>query len=175
MKYTLSADHSAQGCKRAGWELGCLAALVLLASGSTVWAAADCARWSSESFIRSAQVDGVRACARAGKAAQVTALLEMGQWPGLADRLNRATLLKGAGEGPYPQRYVQQDLRAEIGLTMSGDRLVLGHDPSWHAARVGHWIEALQDDPPEIQWAAQEIRDYELDRPRERAPEREGK
>ncbi|MCY4593225.1 MAG: zincin-like metallopeptidase domain-containing protein [Bryobacterales bacterium] len=102
---------------------------------------------------------------------------ELGHWTGPADRLNRETLLKGIAEGPYSQQYAQEELRAEISSMMSGDRLALGHDPSRHAAYVGHWIKALKDDPREIYRAAQdaqEISDYVLGRPRERDAEREG-
>ena len=105
------------------------------------------------------------------------ALHELGHWTGHADRLNRETLLKGIAEGPYSQQYAQEELRAEISSMMSGDRIALGHDPSRHAAYVGHWIKALKDDPREIYRAAQdaqEISDYVLGRARERDAEREG-
>ena len=106
-----------------------------------------------------------------------TALHELGHWTGHTDRLNRATLIEGIAEGPYSKHYAQEELRAEISSMMSGDRLALGHDPSRHAAYVGHWIKALRDDPREIYRAAQDaqqISDYVLGRARERDPEREG-
>ena len=113
---------------------------------------------------------------RSGPAYYQTALHELGHWTGHPDRLNRATPVKGIDEGFASPHYACEELRAEISSMMTGDRLRLGHDPSRHAAYVGSWIEALRDDPREIYRAfqdAQMITDYVLDRPREKATERD--
>jgi hypothetical protein len=46
-----------------------------------------------------------------------------------------------------------------------GDELGIGHDPGQHAAYVGSWIKALQDEPLEVFRAAadaEKIHDYVL-------------
>ena len=105
-----------------------------------------------------------------------SALHELGHWTGHASRLNRATLQEGIVEGPDSKQYAREELRAEIGSMMTGDRLNLGHDPERSAAYVGHWIQALRDDSREIYRAArdaQEISDYLLEPVRDREAERE--
>jgi antirestriction protein ArdC len=62
--------------------------------------------------------------------------------------------------------YAKEELRAEIASLMIGDRLSIGHDPGQHAAYVGSWIKALQEDPKEILRAARDadkILGYVLD------------
>lgn len=78
-----------------------------------------------------------------------TALHELGHWTGHADRLDRDLAHPFGSEG-----YAREELRAEIASLMLGERLEIGHDPGQHAAYVGSWIKALQDDPREIFRAA---------------------
>ena len=104
-----------------------------------------------------------------------TALHELGHWSGHPDRLNRETLVQGIQEGCASPTYAREELRAEISSMITGERLELGHDPNRCAAYVGHWIQALKDDPREIYRAAkdaQDISDWVLERARERDPER---
>lgn len=89
-----------------------------------------------------------------------TALHELGHWTGHASRLNRAL------DHPYgSEGYAKEELRAEIASMMLGNELGIGHDPGQHAAYVGSWIKALQDDPLEIFRAAadaEKIQDHVL-------------
>lgn len=78
-----------------------------------------------------------------------TALHELGHWSGHASRLNRDLVHPFGSEG-----YAREELRAEIASMILGDELGIGHDPKQHAAYVGSWIKALQDDPLEIFRAA---------------------
>lgn len=86
-----------------------------------------------------------------------TALHELGHWTGHESRLDRES-------GPFGSEvYAREELRAEIGSWMLGGELGLGHDPSQHAAYVGSWIKALEQDPFEIVRAcrdAEKIKDY---------------
>ena len=75
---------------------------------------------------------------------------ELGHWTGHPDRLDRATLVRGIESGFASPDYAREELRAEIGSLVMGDRLGIGHDPSRHLAYVGAWIEALRNDPREI-------------------------
>lgn len=89
-----------------------------------------------------------------------TALHELGHWTGHPTRLGRDLVHPFGSEG-----YAREELRAEIASMILGDELGIGHDPGQHAAYVGSWIKALQDDPLEIFRAAAEaekIRDYVL-------------
>jgi putative DNA primase/helicase len=78
-----------------------------------------------------------------------TALHELGHWTGHPNRLDRDLAHPFGSEG-----YAREELRAEIASLMLGERLEIGHDPGQHAAYVGSWIKALQDDPREIFRAA---------------------
>ena len=78
-----------------------------------------------------------------------TALHELGHWTGHESRLDRD---KGNSFGS--PGYAKEELRAEIASMILGDELGIGHDPSQHAAYVGSWVKALQDDPSEIFRAA---------------------
>jgi putative DNA primase/helicase len=78
-----------------------------------------------------------------------TALHELGHWTGHETRLNRDLAHPFGSEG-----YAREELRAEIASLMLGDRLGLGHDPSQHAAYVGHFLQILRNDPQEIFRAA---------------------
>jgi putative DNA primase/helicase len=87
-----------------------------------------------------------------------TALHELGHWTGHAARLNRDL------DHPFgSDSYAKEELRAEIASMILGDQLGIGHDPAKHAAYVGSWIKALQDNPLEIFRAAadaEKIQDY---------------
>ncbi|CAE6824269.1 DNA primase TraC [Paraburkholderia aspalathi] len=78
-----------------------------------------------------------------------TALHELGHWTGHQSRLDRDLAHPFGSEG-----YAKEELRAEITSMIVGDELGIGHDPGQHAAYVGSWIKALQDDPLEIFRAA---------------------
>ncbi|KAI5911935.1 zincin-like metallopeptidase domain-containing protein [Azoarcus sp. PA01] len=87
-----------------------------------------------------------------------TALHELGHWTGHASRLDRDLVHPFGSEG-----YAKEELRAEITSMIVGDELGIGHDPGQHAAYVGSWIKALEDDPLEIFRAsaeAEKIKDY---------------
>lgn len=89
-----------------------------------------------------------------------TALHELGHWTGHPDRLNRDLAHPFGSEG-----YAREELRAEIASMMLGEELGIGHDPGQHAAYVGSWIKALENDPHEIfraSTAAQNIMNYVL-------------
>jgi antirestriction protein ArdC/phage/plasmid primase-like uncharacterized protein len=89
-----------------------------------------------------------------------TALHELGHWTGNEDRLNRDISHPFGSEG-----YAKEELRAEIASMILGDELGIGHDPSQHAAYVGSWIKALNDDSMEIFRAAadaEKIQNYVL-------------
>lgn len=89
-----------------------------------------------------------------------TALHELGHWTGHESRLDRDLVHPFGSEG-----YAKEELRAEIASMILGDELDIGHDPGQHAAYVGSWIKALQDDPLEIFRAAadaEKIQDYVL-------------
>jgi antirestriction protein ArdC/phage/plasmid primase-like uncharacterized protein len=78
-----------------------------------------------------------------------TALHELGHWTGHSSRLDRDLIHPFGSEG-----YAREELRAEIASMLLGDELGIGHDPGQHAAYVGSWIKALQDDPMEVFRAA---------------------
>ncbi|MEO8626816.1 MAG: zincin-like metallopeptidase domain-containing protein [Betaproteobacteria bacterium] len=89
-----------------------------------------------------------------------TALHELGHWTGHASRLGRDLSHPFGSEG-----YAKEELRAEIASMILGDELGVGHDPEQHAAYVGLWIKALQDDPLEMFRAAadaEKIQDFVL-------------
>jgi putative DNA primase/helicase len=78
-----------------------------------------------------------------------TAFHELGHWSGHKSRLDRDLAHPFGSEG-----YAKEELRAEIGSLMLGDRLQIGHDPSQHVAYIGSWIKAIQNDFREIFRAA---------------------
>lgn len=95
------------------------------------------------------------------------AMHELGHWTGHPTRLDRNLSDPFGSEG-----YAKEELRAEIASLMVGDRIGLGHDPGIHAAYVGSWIKALQDDPREIFRAASDAEKiakfvFDLERDRE--------
>jgi putative DNA primase/helicase len=86
------------------------------------------------------------------------ALHELGHWSGHESRLDRDLAHPFGSEG-----YAKEELRAEIASMILGDELGIGYSPDQHAAYVGSWIKALQEDPLEIFRAAAEaekIREY---------------
>ena len=98
-----------------------------------------------------------------------TALHELGHATGHPDRLNRPTLVKHGGFGS--EAYAREELRAEIGAMMTGERLGVGHEPRHGTAYVSSWIKALENDPREIRAAAvdaQRISDWLIARERDR-------
>lgn len=100
-----------------------------------------------------------------------TALHELGHWTGHESRLNR-DLTGGFGS----EKYAREELRAEIASLMIGDELEIGHDPGQHAAYVGSWIKALEEDHNEIFRAAsdaEKITHYVLGFEREQELEQE--
>jgi putative DNA primase/helicase len=78
-----------------------------------------------------------------------TALHELGHWTGHETRLARDLAHPFGSEG-----YAREELRAEIASLMLGDRLGIGHDPSQHAAYVGHFLQILRSEQQEIFRAA---------------------
>lgn len=89
-----------------------------------------------------------------------TALHELGHWTGHPSRLDRDLAHPFGSEG-----YAKEELRAEIASMIVGGELGIGHDPGQHAAYVGSWIKALQDEPLEVFRAAadaEKIHDYVL-------------
>lgn len=79
-----------------------------------------------------------------------TALHELGHSTGHPSRLNRPDLGTPFGS----ESYAREELRAELASLILADKLGVGHDPSQHAAYVGSWIKALQQDSREIFRAA---------------------
>ena len=59
-----------------------------------------------------------------------TALHELGHSTGHPERMNRATLTQGIGDGFGSPAYAKEELRAEISAMMTGERVGVGHDPS---------------------------------------------
>lgn len=79
-----------------------------------------------------------------------TALHELGHWTGHESRLNRDLGHPFGSEG-----YAREELRAEIASLMVGMEMG-AYTPNVdnHAAYVGNWIKALEEDPREIFRAA---------------------
>jgi antirestriction protein ArdC/phage/plasmid primase-like uncharacterized protein len=99
-----------------------------------------------------------------------TALHELGHWTGHDSRMNRE-------HGPFGSEvYAREELRAEIASWMLGQDTGIPHDPEQHIAYVQSWIEALEQDPYEIQRAcrdAEQIKGYLLNLEREKELGRE--
>lgn len=74
-----------------------------------------------------------------------TALHELGHWTGHSSRLDRDLNHPFGSEG-----YAKEELRAECFSLIMSEEIGIDHDPNRHAAYVGSWIKALQDDPLEI-------------------------
>jgi putative DNA primase/helicase len=78
-----------------------------------------------------------------------TALHELGHASGHPSRLARDLAHPFGSQG-----YAREELRAEIASLITGTEIGVGHDPSRHAAYVGSWIKALENEPQEIFRAA---------------------
>ena len=49
---------------------------------------------------------------------------------------------------PHPRRaYAREELVAELGAVLLGDRLEIGSAMANHAAYLGHWVELLRESP----------------------------
>ena len=83
-----------------------------------------------------------------------TALHELGHWTGHPSRLNRDTLNSSKNFGD--ENYAREELRAELASVFLSAERGIPHDPANHAAYVGSWIKALQDDKNEIFRAAKD-------------------
>lgn len=83
-----------------------------------------------------------------------TALHELGHWTGHDSRLNRETLNSSKNFGD--ENYAKEELRAELASIFLAAERGIPHDPANHAAYVGSWIKALQDDKNEIFRAAKD-------------------
>ena len=81
-----------------------------------------------------------------------TALHELSHWTGHPDRLNRITLNASYQFGD--PNYAKEELRAELASVFLSAERGIPHDPDRHAAYVGNWITALQNDKNEIFRAA---------------------
>jgi antirestriction protein ArdC len=54
----------------------------------------------------------------------------------------------GMGEGGDGGRaYAREELVAELGAVLLGDRLEIGSAMANHAAYLGHWVELLRESP----------------------------
>lgn len=144
--------------KEQGWNASDRAEQILQASGATIRHGEH-----DRAFYRPA-TDNIHLPDKAqfptADAYYATALHELGHWTGHPTRLDRDLVHPFGSEG-----YAKEELRAEIASMILGDELGIGHDPEQHAAYVGSWIKALQDDPLEIFRAAadaEKIQDYVL-------------
>jgi antirestriction protein ArdC len=83
-----------------------------------------------------------------------TALHELAHWTGHPSRLNRQTLNESYRFGD--QNYAKEELRAELTSVFLAAERGIPHNPEQHAAYVGSWILALQQDKNEIFRAAKD-------------------
>lgn len=83
-----------------------------------------------------------------------TALHELAHWTGHPSRLNRQTLNESYRFGD--QNYAKEELRAELASVFLSAERGVPHNPEQHAAYVGSWIQALQQDKNEIFRAAKD-------------------
>ncbi len=83
-----------------------------------------------------------------------TALHELAHWTGHPSRLNRPTLNESYRFGD--QNYAKEELRAELASVFLSAESGIPHNPEQHAAYVGSWIQALQQDKNEIFRAAKD-------------------
>src|SRR5207237_2368310 len=83
-----------------------------------------------------------------------TALHELGHWTGHPSRLDRETLNSSKSFGD--PSYAREELRAELASVFLAAERGIPHDPAQHAAYVGSWIKALQEDKNEIFRAARD-------------------
>ncbi|NBO67038.1 MAG: DUF1738 domain-containing protein, partial [Acidobacteria bacterium] len=66
---------------------------------------------------------------------------------GHGSRLNRDLSGRMGGEAAAERTYAREELVAELGALLIGDRLEIGSDTANHAAYLSHWIALLQDSP----------------------------
>jgi antirestriction protein ArdC len=66
---------------------------------------------------------------------------------GHASRLNRDLSGRMGGDASSERTYAREELVAELGAMLIGDRLEIGSDTANHAAYMSHWIALLQDSP----------------------------
>ncbi|MEB3167438.1 MAG: zincin-like metallopeptidase domain-containing protein [Synechococcaceae cyanobacterium] len=66
---------------------------------------------------------------------------------GHASRLNRDLSGCLGGEASAERTYAREELIAELGAMLIGDRLEIGSDTANHAAYLSHWIALLQESP----------------------------
>lgn len=81
-----------------------------------------------------------------------TALHELAHWTGHPSRLNRSTLNESYRFGDIS--YAREELRAELASVFLAAERGIPHNPEQHAAYVGSWIKALEQDKNEIFRAA---------------------
>lgn len=81
-----------------------------------------------------------------------TALHELSHWTGHPTRLDRITLNESYRFGD--PNYAKEELRAELASVFLAAERGIPHNPARHAAYVGNWITALQNDKNEIFRAA---------------------
>lgn len=99
-----------------------------------------------------------------------TALHELAHWTGHPSRLDRLTLNASYQFGDV--NYAKEELRAELASVFLAAERGIPHNPDRHAAYVGNWVKALQDDKNEIFRAAHDasaITDYLFTLEREKA------
>ena len=99
-----------------------------------------------------------------------TALHELAHFSGHPSRLNRPTLTESYLFGDV--NYAKEELRAELASVFMAAERGIPHNPEQHAAYVGSWIQALQQDKHEIFRAAHDasaITDYLLGLERQRS------
>ena len=99
-----------------------------------------------------------------------TALHELAHFSGHPSRLNRPTLTESYRFGDV--NYAKEELRAELASVFMAAERGIPHSPEQHAAYVGSWVHALQQDKHEIFRAAHDasaITDYLLALERERS------
>jgi antirestriction protein ArdC len=92
-----------------------------------------------------------------------TALHELAHFSGHPSRLNRPTLTESYRFGDV--NYAKEELRAELASVFMAAERGIPHNPEQHAAYVGSWVQALQQDKHEIFRAAHDasaITDYLL-------------
>jgi antirestriction protein ArdC len=102
-----------------------------------------------------------------------TALHELSHWSGAESRLNRPTLTESYRFGD--PNYAKEELRAELASVFLAAERGIPHNPEQHAAYVGTWIQALQNDKNEIFRAAKDAHkaaDFILSLERSKADER---
>ena len=66
---------------------------------------------------------------------------------GHASRLNRDLSGRMGGDAGAERTYAREELVAELGAMLIGDRLEIGSDTANHAAYMSHWIALLHDSP----------------------------